>query len=321
MDSKYWTRNSESSKYRGCYAVGTQWLASIAICCTIKNLLDDGIRYAAVKALICRRLVPLLGRLHVCWGCPSLVMWDSSSRVERLRKRKYLQRMLFSFGSPGRPVESFCFGDANGGPAFRGPDARHPGLLLALHGHMETFSKVPKRLYRLFDAPFLPRPPPNGVFDLVGSILMSLEFARAKGSKDSTSECVVFCFRQGVATAAPLFVGHRVGKDHSPVRDVTVLVTFVAGGQGHALFVRAVACDLLWREGWDSMSKFQGAGREVFIVLIMVVQESAASESTGSRRGPCGDINPRVHVWAFMRPFPRPFQGGDRSNELLIVSL
>ncbi|PKI55782.1 hypothetical protein CRG98_023827 [Punica granatum] len=42
-------------------------------------------KYATVKALICGRLVPLLGRLPVCWGCPSLVMWDSSSRVERLR--------------------------------------------------------------------------------------------------------------------------------------------------------------------------------------------------------------------------------------------
>ncbi|OWM88502.1 hypothetical protein CDL15_Pgr011733 [Punica granatum] len=76
MDSKYWTRNPESSKYHGC-AVGMMWLASIAICRTIKNLLDNGIR---------------------------------------------------------------------------GPDARPPGLLLALHGHIETFSKVPKRLYRLFDA-------------------------------------------------------------------------------------------------------------------------------------------------------------------------
>ncbi|OWM80138.1 hypothetical protein CDL15_Pgr027129 [Punica granatum] len=61
--------------------------------------------------------------------------------------------MLFSFGSPRRPVESFCFGDANGGLAFKGLDARPPGLLLALHGHIETFSKVPKRLYRLFDTP------------------------------------------------------------------------------------------------------------------------------------------------------------------------
>ncbi|OWM86983.1 hypothetical protein CDL15_Pgr016020 [Punica granatum] len=34
-----------------------------------------------------------------------------------------------------------------------GPDARPPRLLLALHGHIETFSKVPKRLYRLFDTP------------------------------------------------------------------------------------------------------------------------------------------------------------------------
>ncbi|PKI61894.1 hypothetical protein CRG98_017723 [Punica granatum] len=83
MDLKYWTRSPESSKYRGCYAVGTRWLVSIAICRTIKNLLDNGIRYATVKALICRRLVPLLGRLPVCWGCPGLVMWDSSSRRPR----------------------------------------------------------------------------------------------------------------------------------------------------------------------------------------------------------------------------------------------
>ncbi|OWM83043.1 hypothetical protein CDL15_Pgr016525 [Punica granatum] len=61
--------------------------------------------------------------------------------------------MLFSFGSPGQPVESFCFSDANGDPTFRGPDVRPLGLLLALHGHIETFLKVPKRLYRLFDAP------------------------------------------------------------------------------------------------------------------------------------------------------------------------
>ncbi|PKI61579.1 hypothetical protein CRG98_018025 [Punica granatum] len=60
--------------------------------------------------------------------------------------------------------------------------------------------------------------------------------------------------------------------DHSLVGDVTVLVTFAAGGQGHALFVGVVACDLLWKEGWDSVFKFQGVGREVFIVLIVVVQ-------------------------------------------------
>ncbi|PKI38990.1 hypothetical protein CRG98_040619 [Punica granatum] len=34
-----------------------------------------------------------------------------------------------------------------------GLDARPPGLLLALHRHIETSSKAPKRLYRLFDAP------------------------------------------------------------------------------------------------------------------------------------------------------------------------
>ncbi|PKI72889.1 hypothetical protein CRG98_006757 [Punica granatum] len=193
-------------------------------------------------------------------------------------------------------MESFCFGDVNGGPAFRGPDARPPELLLALHGHIETFSKVPQRLYRLFDAPFLPRPPPKGVFDLAGSIVLSLEFVRVKGLEDSTSECVVFCLRQGVATAAPF-----LSRDHSPIGDVTVLVTFASGGQGHALFVGAVACDLLWREGWDLMSKFQGAGREVFIVLIVVVQGTVLSMDGGSRLKGVNSLKSSEDLWGPVR--------------------
>ncbi|PKI72003.1 hypothetical protein CRG98_007619 [Punica granatum] len=277
-------------------------------------------------------------------------------------------------------MENFCFGDANGGPAFRGPDARPSGLLLALHGHIETFSKVPKRLYRLFDAPAALK---RG-FRPSRLNFLSLEFARAKGPMDSTSECVVLCFRLGVATAASLFVGvmglcsgegpicpgvslnlggdprveverfvrlslssaswgvhirrkppsskyeervreefsgrcepvYRslpvtgVSLDHSPVGDVTVLVTFAAGGQGHALFVRAVACDLLWREGWDSMSKFQGAGREVFIVLIVVVQGTVLSMDGGSRLKSVNSLKSSEDLWGLvwwhsrLDPFP-----------------
>ncbi|OWM90077.1 hypothetical protein CDL15_Pgr000864 [Punica granatum] len=52
-----WMRSPESSKYRWRYTVEMRWLALIAICRTIENLLDNGI---------------------------SLVMWDSSSRVEGL---------------------------------------------------------------------------------------------------------------------------------------------------------------------------------------------------------------------------------------------
>ncbi|PKI40910.1 hypothetical protein CRG98_038708 [Punica granatum] len=80
-------------------------------------------------------------------------MWPGWTRMQMSQgKRKCLRRMLFNFESPERPVESFCFGDANGDPAFRGPDTRLPRLLLVLHGHIETSSKVPKRFYRLFDA-------------------------------------------------------------------------------------------------------------------------------------------------------------------------
>ncbi|PKI77727.1 hypothetical protein CRG98_001851 [Punica granatum] len=45
----------------------------------------------------------------------------------------------------------------------------------------------------------------------------------------------------------------------------------VAGGLGHALFVRVVACDLSWRKGWPSMFGVQGGGGEVFPVSIVVV--------------------------------------------------
>ncbi|PKI70071.1 hypothetical protein CRG98_009534 [Punica granatum] len=48
---------------------------------------------------------------------------------------------------------------------------------------------------------------PRGVFDPAGSIFLSLEFARTKGSKDSTSECVAFCLRQGVVSADLIFFG------------------------------------------------------------------------------------------------------------------
>ncbi|PKI49666.1 hypothetical protein CRG98_029911 [Punica granatum] len=48
---------------------------------------------------------------------------------------------------------------------------------------------------------------PKGVFDLASSILLSLELAKAKYSKYSTSECIVSCLRRGVMSAAPLYVG------------------------------------------------------------------------------------------------------------------
>ncbi|PKI65466.1 hypothetical protein CRG98_014124 [Punica granatum] len=46
--------------------------------------------------------------------------------------------------------------------AGRGLDARPPGLLLAMYGHIETFSKMPQRLYRLFDTPVGLEPFPSG---------------------------------------------------------------------------------------------------------------------------------------------------------------
>ncbi|PKI76624.1 hypothetical protein CRG98_002933 [Punica granatum] len=48
----------------------------------------------------------------------------------------------------------------------------------------------------------------------------------------------------------------------------------VASGLGHAMFVGAVACDLLWREGRSSVFGVQGGSREVFPVTIVVVWDS-----------------------------------------------
>ncbi|PKI42418.1 hypothetical protein CRG98_037190 [Punica granatum] len=202
-----------------------------------------------VVCLICRKPALLLRRLLVAlpdvssvavaivvrWRCPGRAMKDSSSVVERLRIPR------------GRKSE--------------GLDARPPGLLLALHGHIETFLKVPKRLYRLFDAPvnlgpfssgyrravafvtrmrnFVQIWSPRGVFDLPGPILLPLEFARAEGSNDSISECITFCLRRGVATAASLFVGISFLLDWG----VSVLLFFTVGKARFALRCRSISME------------------------------------------------------------------------------
>ncbi|PKI73401.1 hypothetical protein CRG98_006171 [Punica granatum] len=111
---------------------------------------------------------------------------------------------IFSFGSPEQPVKIFAL-TVQVGLALGGLDTRPPGA-----------PAVPNCLDGVFICPLYFRkvpswtiewPPQKGIFDLAGSILLSLEFARAKGSKDSTSECIIFCLRRGVVYAAPLLSG------------------------------------------------------------------------------------------------------------------
>ncbi|OWM63168.1 hypothetical protein CDL15_Pgr009393 [Punica granatum] len=119
-----------------------------------------------VVCLICRKPALLVGRLLVAlpdvssvavaivvrWRCPGRARKDSSSVVERLhipRGRKSKSAVIPAFVVLVILTSLRCEWD----PTFRGLNARPPGLLLALHGHIETFLKVPKRLYRLFDAP------------------------------------------------------------------------------------------------------------------------------------------------------------------------
>ncbi|OWM87223.1 hypothetical protein CDL15_Pgr017481 [Punica granatum] len=107
--------------------------------------------------LICRKPALLLGRLLVallgagfiaeaivvCWGCPRRAMRDSSSVVERLRiprGQKSESAVVLAFVVPVILISLRPRCEASEAP-------------VGLAGHIETFSKVPKRLYRLFDAP------------------------------------------------------------------------------------------------------------------------------------------------------------------------
>ncbi|PKI71120.1 hypothetical protein CRG98_008488 [Punica granatum] len=73
--------------------------------------------------LICRKPALLLGRLLV--ALPGKKIFETHALQFRVA------------------VKSLYLSDANGGLAFRSLNAKPPGLLLALHGYIETFSKVP----------------------------------------------------------------------------------------------------------------------------------------------------------------------------------
>ncbi|OWM84389.1 hypothetical protein CDL15_Pgr017493 [Punica granatum] len=80
-------------------------------------------------------------------------MRDSSSRVERLRTprgRKSKSAVVLAFVVPVTLALSVCH-EVYKQCVNTGLDARSPGLMLAMHGHIETFSKMPKWFYRLFD--------------------------------------------------------------------------------------------------------------------------------------------------------------------------
>ncbi|PKI73751.1 hypothetical protein CRG98_005855 [Punica granatum] len=196
------------------------------------------------------------------WGCPDRMMRDSSFGVERLRiprSRKSESAVAFAAcstcdpviinsGRKSNPVKSFCIGDANGIPfskaSIRGP----PGLLPAMHGHIEMFSMMPQRLYWLFDVPVSLGPFSSGhrrAAAFVTRIGISVQIwlvAIAEGG------------------LAPFF-DRQCNRAGSPV----------AGGLGHAMIIGAVACDISWREGRSSVFGVQEGSREVFPVSIVGV--------------------------------------------------
>ncbi|PKI65237.1 hypothetical protein CRG98_014386 [Punica granatum] len=91
---------------------------------------------------------------------------------------------------------SFCYGRPH-----RGRTSQPKG------NELSFCCDCPPRDFRscIYFAPAFALAALKGVFDLASSILLSLEFARANGSKDSTSECVVFCLCRGVVSAASSF--------------------------------------------------------------------------------------------------------------------
>ncbi|OWM70392.1 hypothetical protein CDL15_Pgr008681 [Punica granatum] len=159
VDEKYVDAESKSSKCgRGVRkAINVNAESESNLCSCRDEVLRRCSAPEVLVCLICRKPALLLGRLLVAlpdvssvavaivvrWRCPGRAMKDSSSVVERLRIPR------------GRKSESAVV------PVFVIPviltslrlRCEASGLLLALHGHIETFSKVPKRLYRLFDAP------------------------------------------------------------------------------------------------------------------------------------------------------------------------
>ncbi|PKI76648.1 hypothetical protein CRG98_002957 [Punica granatum] len=74
-------------------------------------------------------------------------------------------------------------------------------------------------------------------------------------------------------------------------------------------------CSAGWVAGMGSASDHSAHNS------LVVRKSSAASESIGSKRGPCRGIYPRVHAWASTSPPPRPLQGGAHSSKFPIASL
>ncbi|PKI72181.1 hypothetical protein CRG98_007450 [Punica granatum] len=179
---------------------------------------------ATPNVLICWRPASLLGRLLVA-------LPDAGFVVGAIRVFALAMRMRSHFRRPQCKASKAPVGHTR---AYRD----------ILNDALAALSIIRyARQRRTLLVRLLPRLP-RGVFDLTGSIILSLEFARAKDSKDSTSECVVFRLRRGVASAAPLFV--RLGFVFCPVYLLETPRLYIAWSLWCALpyFLRA---GLSWR--------------------------------------------------------------------------
>ncbi|PKI60805.1 hypothetical protein CRG98_018794 [Punica granatum] len=159
--------------------------------------------------LVCRKLASSLERFWIAGG-RCLALWDSSSGE----------------GAPTYPVDSGIRVCRSSYllviPVILAVPVNHHIQLPTVLEEVTHLGATPLNL-KGKSSPFPTTPPKGfrsclsftltfayalkGVFDLAGSILLSLVFTRAKGSKDLTSECVVFCLHRGVVSAAPPFVG------------------------------------------------------------------------------------------------------------------
>ncbi|OWM75141.1 hypothetical protein CDL15_Pgr017267 [Punica granatum] len=182
--------------------------------------------------------------------------------------------MFFSFGSPRRPVKSFCFGDANEIPFskalrmkthFRRPKSGVCFVLGVFVGNSSTLHcMVALVCLALFHEgrPFmevwlLDIRKPNFVLLVLANFTNDFPYHLRRRIRFALGCRSVAIVEGGLGPFLDLQCD-RAG-------------SLVAGGLGHAMIVGAIACDLSWRDGRTSVFEVQGGSREAFPVSIVVV--------------------------------------------------
>ncbi|PKI72862.1 hypothetical protein CRG98_006730 [Punica granatum] len=161
------------------------------------KVLRQCLTLGAAVGLICRKPASLLELLPV--GLPETdlaaraVVLDLSEAglvigaVASWTARNWARR----WGGRALPEASLAVGAVS-----EGLDARLPGLLLGMHGYIETFSMKPQQLYRLFDEPVDLGPFSSGCHRAVAFVTRTGDFCHDPKFRHDFS----LYFRQSIIT-------------------------------------------------------------------------------------------------------------------------